>query len=153
MNNMKTIFCIILSTFLLSVSSANYGKDDCNLLESYSEQHKYLEFVGCEKGKGEQNIKEATYRVKAKNSIEVEAYLVDKYGMGKLKFTCCGWEPEKGVNGEIENKELKEINENYSLIITMYGNAEKKDSNGSLYIEKDRNKINYFYVTVSLLEI
>lgn len=153
MNNMKTIFCIILSTFLLSVSSANYGKDDCNLLESYSEQHKYLEFVGCEKGKSEQTIKEATYRVKAKNSIEVEAYLVDKYGMGKLKFTCCGWEPEKGVNGEIENKELKEINENYSLIITMYGNAEKKDSNGSLYIEKDRNKINYFYVTVSLLEI
>lgn len=150
---MKTIFCIILSTFLLSVSSANYGKDDCNLLESYSEQHKYLEFVGCEKGKGEQTIKEATYRVKAKNSIEVEAYLVDKYGMGKLKFTCCGWEPEKGVNGEIESKELKEINENYSLIITMYGNAEKKDSNGSLYIEKDRNKINYFYVTVSLLEI
>lgn len=142
-----------MSTFLLSISSANYGKDDCNLLESYSEQHKYLELVGCEKNKNEQTKIEATYRVKAKNSIEVEAYLVDKYGMGKLKFTCCGWEPEKGVNGQIENKELNKINKNYSLMITMYGNAERKDSKGSLHVEKDRNKIDYFYVIVRLLEI
>jgi|GEM_PF-5529144 len=73
--------------------------------------------------------------------------------MAHLRFACCGWDPERGRNGVIENLKIKELNKDYHLSITMYGSAEKKAENGSYYIEKDWNKIDYFYVLVELLEI
>ena len=61
--------------------------------------------------------------------------------MGKLKFTCCGWESSEP--GSYQSGE-------YYLDISMYANAEKADSAGKLYIEKDRKKIEYFYLVVNL---
>jgi len=149
---MKTITYLIIGVFLFTLSCTNYKKDDCNLLETYSEQHKYLELVECKAGEG-QTIKYSTYRVIGIHSFEVENYLVEKYKMGKLKFTCCGWEPQDGKEGEIINSELKKLNKNYHLGVTMTGSAEKKNDKDSLYIDNDRNMIDYFYVTVRLLEI
>lgn len=149
---MKIFKFLFLTIILFLQSCSNIKKDDCNLLETYSEQHKHLEFIDCEEGEG-QVIKYATYNVKDSHSYEVEKYLVENYNMGKLKFTCCGWEPQDGKEGEIHNEELKKLNENYSLLISMYGNAEKKNENDSLYIELDRNKIDDFIVTVKLVEI
>ena len=149
---MKNINYLIIGIFLFSVSCTNHKKDDCNLLAAYSEQPKYLELVECKKGEG-QTINYSTYKVTGTHSLEVEKYLVENYRMGKLKFTCCGWEPQDGKEGEIINSELKKLNKDYHLLVTMTGSAEKKNDKDSLYIEKDRNKIDYFNVTVRLVEI
>jgi Domian of unknown function (DUF4952) len=143
---------LIIGIFLFSLSCSNLKKDDCNLLAAYAEQPKNLDLVECKKGEG-QTIKYSTYKVKGKHSLELEKYFVENYGMGKLKFTCCGWEPIDGKEGEINNSELKKLNNDYHLLITMTGSAEKKNDKDSLYIEKDRNKIDYFKVTVRLVEI
>lgn len=143
---------LIVGIFLFSLSCTNHKKDDCNLLAAYSEQPKNLAFVECRKGQG-QTIKYSTYKVTGAQSIEIENYLVEHYGMGELKFTCCGWEPKDGKEGEIINSELKKLNKDYHLLVTMTGSAEKKNDKDSLYIEKDRNKIDYFKVTVRLVEI
>lgn len=126
--------------------------DDCNLLAKYSVQPEYLELVECKKGEG-QTIKYSTYRVKGIHSLELEKYLVENYGMGELKFTCCGWEPKDGKEGQIINSELKRSNKDYLLLVTMFGSAEKMNDKDSFYIEKNRNKIDFFNVTVRLIEI
>jgi hypothetical protein len=91
--------------------------------------------------------------VAGEHSFEVEKYLIENYGMGELKFVCCGWEPQSGKNGEIINSELMRLDKDYYLSVTMTGNAEKKNEQGSLYIETDRNKIDTFMITVSLLKV
>lgn len=149
--NMKTLNYQLFTILLFFLSCSNGKKDDCNLLETYSEQHKHIEFIECREGEG-QVIKHATYKVKGLYSFEVEEYLVENYGMGKLHFTCCGWEPQDGKEGEIKTEELN-INKNYHLVVLMTGNAEKMNEKGSLCIEKDRKKIDYFEVTVRLIEI
>lgn len=143
---------LIIGIFLFSLSCTNHKKDDCNLLAAYSKQPKYLELVECKIGEG-QTIKYSTYKVTGAHSLDVEKYLVENYGMGKLMFTCCGWEPQDGKEGEIINNELKKLNKDYHLLVMMTGDAEKKNDKDSLYIEKDRNKIDYFNVTVRLVEI
>lgn len=149
---MKTVNYLIIGIFLFSQACAIHKKEDCNLLATYSEQPKNLEFVECKKGEG-QTLKYSTYKVKGTYSLELEKYFVENYGMGKLIFTCCGWEPKDGQEGEIINDELTKTNKDYHLLVTMSGSAEKKSGQDSLYIEKDRNKIDYFEVTVRLVEI
>lgn len=96
-------------------------------------------FEKCNTGQGQ--IKStATYKIKGSDADSVEAYLVRHYKMSKLKFTCCGWESEQ--SGSYPSGD-------HYLEISMYANAEKMDSTGKLYIEKDRKKIMYFYVVVT----
>ncbi len=143
---------LIISIFLFSLFCTNSKKEDCNLLAAYSEQPKNLAFVECKKGEG-QTIKYSTYKVTGAHSLELEKYLIEHYGMGKLEFTCCGWEPKDGKEGEIIHSELTKLNKDYHLLVTMSASAEKKDDKDFLYLEKDRNKIDYFNVTVRLVEI
>ena len=125
---------------------------DCeDLLLKYAEQNQKIEFIECQKGKG-QTVLEAKYKVLGHNSDEIETILIKKYGIGKLKFTCCGWESTNGKNGYIKNKDLIKSNPNYILEISMYGNAEKENQKGEIYLEKDKSKID-FYVIVRLLDI
>lgn len=131
----------------------NSAQVECgDLLTRYAEKPDELEFLKCERGEG-QTVLEADYRVTGKKSKDVEAFLAEKYGMGNLKFTCCGWEPEDGKNGQIDHVELRRINPNYSIIISMFASAEKEDKNGKSYIEFDRNKIDYFTVRVKIIEV
>ncbi len=121
-----------------------------DLLSLYAEKPVELEFLECSKEKG-QVILRSKYRVSGKDSKKIEQVLISKYGLGKLKFNCCGWESEK--YGQINPSKIKAINPNFSILITMYGNAEKKDKNNTIYIEKNRNKIPYFYVIVEIVEV
>ena len=114
----------------------------------YGEKPKELEFIACKEGEG-QLIVEARYRVAGKEAGKVEQYLIKKYGVGKLKFYCCGWEPENGKNGQIKNTKLTKINTDYHLLITMFASAEKKS--GAL--ELDRDKIKFFTVIVKIVEV
>lgn len=149
---MKTLNYQLFAILLIFLSCSNDKKDDCNLLESYDKKHKDIEFIACGEGEG-QVIRYATYKVKGTNSVTVEKYLVDNYGMGNLHFTCCGWEPQDGKVGEIKTRKIKELNKDYHLVILMTGNAERMNEKDSLYIEKDRKRIDFFEVTVRLLEI
>lgn len=83
----------------------------------------------------------ATYKVKGSDANSAERFLIKHYKMGRLKFTCCGWESSKP--GSFQKRLI-------DLDITMYANAERTDSTGKMYIEKDRNKIDCFYIVVTL---
>jgi len=141
---------LIVPLFIL-ISCINKPIECGDLLQRYAGEIQNVEFISCEKGKG-QTVFKASYSVLGTNAEEIEAILVKKYGIGKLKFTCCGWESSNGKNGDIESDELKKINQNYMLEISMYGNAEKKDDKGNTYLELDENKV-CFYVIVKLLEV
>lgn len=121
-----------------------------DLLEKYAKKLEKIEFIECKNGSG-QTILEADYKVLGMDSKEVEEVLITEFGMGKLKFVCCGWEPENGKSGYVENKLLKEINQNYVLEISMYANAEKKNKKGKTEIEFDRNKVD-FNLNVKIIE-
>ncbi len=110
-----------------------------DLLTQYAEKPAKLEFVKSEVGKG-QIISTSYYNVSGKDSFEIEKILMEQYGMGKLKWICCGWEPEDGRRGSIKHKDLKEFE---FLSIEMYGNAEIIGDDGVLTLEKDRNKVTF----------
>lgn len=122
-----------------------------DLLQRYAETLKHAEFVGCEQGTGQTKLV-STYKVLDNANEQVEDNLVEKYNIGELKFTCCGWDSSSGKNGEILSPELKKINSNYVLEVSMYGNAEKINEKGQIYIELDRNKVD-FYVIVKIIEV
>jgi len=114
----------------------------------YGEKPEELEFIACKEGKG-QLIVEATYHVSGKEAEKVEKYLIKKYGLGKLKFICCGWEPENGQNGQIKNTKLTKINTDYHLLITMFASAEDKDGS----FELNRDKIKFFTIIVKIVDV
>ncbi len=135
------------------LSPSNPASLECgDLLARYGEKQPIFNFVGCSVGEG-QTILEAMYNVRGEHSEEAEAFLIKKYGLGKLTFTCCGWEPKNGKAGQIKNSSLQQKHPNYTLSITMFANAEQKRENGDAYLEKDRNKIAYFTVLVKVLNI
>ena len=140
-----------LFLLLAFFSYRNTSLEPVDLLEEYAEKPAQLTFIGCKAGTG-QTLLEAEYMVSGKDARTVEDFLVDRYGLGEMTFTCCGWESKDGKNGSIENAELKQQFPNYILDISMYGHAEIADENGDIYLEKDREKI-VFYVTVKLLDI
>lgn len=143
---------LLLFIAVFSLSSCSKKSVECgDLLAERNIKPLNLEFVGCKKGTG-QTVLSAEYKVSGKNSKKVENILVTKYGMGELKSLCCGWEPHEGKKGQIEDQGLKDINQNYTLSISMHGNAEKENSKGEAYVEKDRNNVS-FSVTVELLDV
>lgn len=142
---------LILIVFFYTSFSLAQSVDCTDLLSTYATKPQKVTFISCKTGSG-QIILEANYKVSGKDSEEIERFLIRKYGMGKLTFVCCGWEPTNGQNGYIENEQLKNSNENYVLEVSMFANAEKEAKKGSFTIEKDRTKLD-FYIKVRLLEI
>lgn len=122
-----------------------------DLLEQYAEKPQNLEFVGCEVVKNSQTLVRATYSVSGNKSEEVEDFLVKNYGMGKLKWVCCGWETGRKY-GSFEHSELTKIDPNLSVIINMYNSKEAEDEEVKKdTLALDRTQIEYFTVTVSLV--
>ncbi len=118
-----------------------------DLLDVYAEKPEKLEFVECKTYKSSQSRVVATYRVSGKDAAEVEAFFVEKYGMGELKWACCGWETS-GKNGSFKHPELTAISPYLSAIITMFASAEVDYNEEGL--ELDRTKIEYFTVEVNI---
>lgn len=144
-------YLLLLLNFILVFSISEKELDCEDLLAKYGKTHQHITFLTCTKGTG-QVIKEAKYKVAAKYSKTVEKFLVQNYHLGKLKFTCCGWESKNGKNGTIKSKALAQLNPNYILDISMFANAEKTNKNGESYIEKDRTQLDFF-VHVKILDI
>ena len=142
---------LILILFFLTNSCFTQNLECGDLLKKYEIELSGAEFIECTIGTG-QTIIEANYKVLGKDSEKIERTLVAKFGMGKLKFNCCGWEPVNGKNAYVDNKQLKAINQDYILEISMFANAEKKNEKGETEIEFDRNKV-CFNLKVRILEI
>lgn len=123
-----------------------------DLFSRYAEKPAKLSFVNCVPGEG-QVILEAKYEVSGKDSKEVEDFLVKTYGLGKLKFVCCGWESEKGRNGQIDAVKGLEDYPNYSIMIIMYASAETEMTESEGTLEMDRDKIENFTVLVQIVEV
>lgn len=109
-----------------------------DLLEEYAERPDQLDFISCEHGEF-QTIVKATYRVKGKDAKDVEKFLVEHYGMGKLIRRCEGWEIKD--YGYIKNDRILEYNKEYVCVVKMYG----------LGSSLDWSKIPYFRVEVEIL--
>lgn len=135
---MKHFLFILLLLVCTNSSAQNPTCGD--LLQQHAIKPTQAVFEKCGNRQG-QVICTATYKVKNSDADSVEAFLVKHYKMGKLKFVCCGWESSKP--GSYQSGE-------YSLDISMYANAEKTDRTGKLYIEKDRKKVEYFFIVVTL---
>ncbi len=144
-------YLVVLITLFFSNACLVQNLECGDLLEKYAIKPSKIEFIQCKAGTG-QTILEANYKVLGKDSEEIEFFLIQEYGMGKLKFVGYGWESTNGKNGYVENEELKAIHKNYSITISMFGNAEKIAENGTSKIEFDRNKID-FSLTVKIEEI
>lgn len=139
--------------YFLLLLIAGHPTIDCgDLLAEYAEKPAVLEFIDC-KRETEQEIWTARYRVAGKNAESIERLLRKKYNMGKLTFACCGWECKGGKHGVIKSEKLKKINPNYSMIISMYGSGELENEKKEAYLERDRDKIPFFEVTVEVLNI
>ncbi len=177
MNTKKNILILLLTLFFLVVIlnhtkivayisklTTNINKTSvetkdfkipCNdLLSIYAQKPKGLKFIKCERVKNSQTIMRATYKVSGKKSKEVEDFLVKTYGMGKLKWTCCGWD-NSGKYGIFEHSEFKKINRDCSALISMSASAEVQDKSKptQIRLETDRNKIDFFTVIVELVII
>ncbi len=83
---------------------------------------------------------------------KIEHFLIENYGMGKLKWVCCGWETG-GKYGGFEHSEFKKIDSYCSATIDMYASGEIEDENQptEIKLETDRRKIDYFTVIVELV--
>ena len=70
--------------------------------------------------------------------------MVENYGMARLKRGCCGWEIG-GEYGRFEHSEFKKIHPFLMASVTIYAAGITDE-----YEIFDRNRIDYFYVTVEL---
>ena len=113
-----------------------------DILEEYAQKPKQLEFVKCETPENSQTIVRATYRISGNQSEEIEAFLVEKYGMGKLRWVCCGYETS-GKYGGFEHSAFFKMHPFLSATIDMYGSGESG-------LEFERGEIDYFFVVVEL---
>ena len=80
----------IESFFYSFISAKHKSEIICgDLWKIYDKKPAIVEFVECSKG-DEQLVAKAIYKVKGKHVPFIEKLLIRKYGMGKLKFVCCG---------------------------------------------------------------
>ncbi len=64
-----------------------------DFLARWSNKPKELKFTGCQLVRGQQTDQVIyQYTVPGKKATTVEAFLRQRFGMGKLRFICCGWE-------------------------------------------------------------
>ncbi len=106
-------------------------------------------FIDCKQGEG-QTIAEANYKVKGANITAIENLLVKKYGMNKLKFVCCGYEPENGILGSIKSKKMEQIDPNLYIEIAMSSddNFIKKDGT-----KKESYEYDFMWIKIRVLNV
>ena len=129
---------LLFSLALALASPYVFAEPDCrDYLATFNKKPKNLEFMGCVEFPRGQARFEAKYKVSGTRAAEVENYFVKIFNMKKLRFMCCGWEPEGGRTGQY-NRVVNKVD--YIYLVTMYTSS----------LEKNWNKIPYFYVTVTL---
>lgn len=91
-----------------------------------------------------QKLCESVYKVPGRFARIAESVLIKKYGMGNLVFECCGWFPKNGKEGTFKRPHYIADGSYASYTISM--------SSGET-LEKNWNKIDYFYITLAIYAI
>ena len=137
---------VLFSLVLVLTSPYTYAEPDCgDYLAAFNKKPDNLEFIGCEDfARGGQQHSEAKYRVSGTHAAAVEDYLVKVFNMRKLRFYCCGWEPEGGRTGGY-SRMINKVD--YIYAISMYSADTYAPG-----LEKKKNwqKIHFFHVRVTL---
>ena len=128
-----------------------------DLLQQYATKPAGVVFIGCQEAKpGGQTVAVATYAVSGANSLNAERIFHEQYGMGNLTFLCCGWEPAEGKTGQVASAKLRKLNPNYTLLITMYSDAQAIEQamlRGDTAAFRNRRKVKQFIVEVKIVEV
>lgn len=123
----------------VSLDVASSAKICDGLLSHFGVKLPELEFESCTKGSG-QVIRSARYKVRGTQAATVEESLHKQYGMGRLTFVCCGWEPAEGRTGMLRAPSR-------DVSVTM--NSEET----LLSDRTEWSNIPFFYVTFEELDI
>jgi hypothetical protein len=136
-----------LYTFIEQIEKS---KVECgDLWNIYDEKPIEVEFLECKRGQG-QEVVAATYKVKGQDIAVVEKLLVEKYGMGKLRFVCCGYEPENGKRGGIRSKKMENINPDFFIEITLSSNDDFITKEGK---RKEAHEFDFMLVTIRVVYV
>lgn len=119
-----------------------------DLLEIYAKKHDKMKFINSEVVDEIQTVVIAIYRVNGKDVREVEDFLVENYGMGRLKRICCAWDTA-GKYGNFNHDELRKIDEALMGYFVMYL-TEDGVSTGDIHDVKEIEEVDYFTVEVRL---
>jgi len=88
-----------------------------------------------------QKLCESVYKIPGQFAQNAESILIKKYGMEKLVFECCGWFPKNGKEGSFKHSHYMADRSYASYVISM--SSEET-------LEKNWNKIDYFYITLTI---
>ncbi len=85
---------LILGALWLVSQIALASPHCADFLQALARKPPNLEFIECKAGH-EQQLRAlvASYRVDGRHAAAIERYLVRHTGMSRLRFACCGWEP------------------------------------------------------------
>jgi Domian of unknown function (DUF4952) len=112
----------------------NVSQADCaKSSKVWRQPPKEFKLSSCQVESGQLEILVLRYAVKGVDAAKVEKMLRQRFGMGKLRFVCCGWEPQN-KNGHYKDKD------GYNYRIAMYS---------SETLERNWHKIPEFEVVVS----
>ena len=98
---LRRLAMVMIACLALGTAWAQTGvRCDRDLARSHgvSLPHARLTTVN-ESAVGEQRLCTSVYVVSGKNARRLEWQLVERFGMGRLVFQCCGWVPEGGRKG------------------------------------------------------
>jgi hypothetical protein len=136
----RLVFCLtVLAVLSVGRVQASSPPQCADFLRQAGFRHVALKYTGCSPGRSAQiRVLRATYEVSGRNAATVEAVLIKRYGMAKLKFNCCLWEPKGGKQGWFKGSRG-------------YGSSVSMGSGETVYSKRsDWPKINIFLVTVEL---
>lgn len=146
---MKLSPIIISLTAIASLLTLGCVESELNcadLIKEFKDLPQELKFQGCEPGNYHQiRVLRAKYQVTGKDSLAIEKFLIDNYGMSPLKFVCCGWESTSNSQGRRYGAYTDRRGYDYEL--QMYS--------GEVLIPEQlrRQDVPYFYVEIiGLLE-
>jgi hypothetical protein len=117
-----------------------------DILDQLAEKPDHLEFVDCNPDNHTQIIFEARYRVSGKYAAQTEDFFNKKYGMNKLSYICCGWEPKDGKLGDFKKPETVSLH-------TIYFNISMYSDETDIQERTEWHKIPYFNVEAKILDI
>jgi|GEM_PF-4824131 len=91
-----------------------------------------------------QKLCTSVYKIPGQFAKSAESVLIEKYGMGKLVFECCGWSPKNGKEGTFKRSHDMADGSYASYAISMTS----KET-----FENNWDKIDYFYIYLTIYTI
>jgi hypothetical protein len=96
---------MIVSQNLSGATRPDVTQSECaGAIKVWRQPPKELKLASCQVELGQLEILVVRYTVKGTDAAKVEKMLRQRFGMGKLHFVCCGWEP-RNQKGHYKDRE------------------------------------------------